>query len=239
MGWRKRASAPEIRDHWVVTHDVADPGEVHGMDSGAARAVALAESEAHQLGHDRVGTEHLLLGLLTNDSATSTMLSEAGVTLAAARSKVIEAVGPASRANPDRRTGSLPKTARAARALARSVRFAHARGSEVVTSDHVLTGVLDVEGIAGQVLRGLGLDVEALRASLDALVEPSPPERDAASRAPAHRLFRPATCPSCDALLDDDLVYRVVPAGDEHGHTRNALIFACGACGRVLGAGPA
>jgi len=58
----------------------------------------------------------------------------AGVTLAAARSKVIEAVGPSSRANPNRRTGSLPKTARAARALARSVRFAHARGSEVVTS---------------------------------------------------------------------------------------------------------
>ena len=222
-----------------MTHDVANASDGHGLDSRAARAVALAESEALQLGHDRVGTEHLLLGLLTNDSATSSRLSDAGVTLAAARNKVSEAVGPASRVSPDRRSGPLPKTARASRALARSVRFAHARGSDVVTSDHVLTGVLDVEGIAGQVLRGLGLDVEALRASLDALVEPSPPDRDTASRAPGHRIFRPATCPSCDALLDDDLVYRVVPAGDEHGHTRNALIFACGACGRVLGAGPA
>jgi ATP-dependent Clp protease ATP-binding subunit ClpA len=228
-----------IRDHWVVNHDAADPGDGHGLDSGAARAVALAESEAYQLGHDRVGTEHLLLGLLTNGSATSSMLTDAGVTLAAARNKVSEAVGPSSRTSPDRRTGPLPKTARATRALARSVRFAHARGSEVVTSDHVLTGVLDVEGIAGQVLRGLGLDVEALRASLDALADASPPDRDAAPPASVHRVFRPATCPSCDASLDDELVYRVVPARDEHGHTRNALIFACGACGRVLGAGPA
>jgi ATP-dependent Clp protease ATP-binding subunit ClpA len=222
-----------------VKHDVGDSDDGHGFDSGAARAVALAETEAYQLGHDRVGTEHLLLGLLTNDSATSSMLTDAGVTLAAARNKVSEAVATSSWASPERRTGPLPKTARATRALARSVRFAHARGSEVVTSDHVLTGVLDVEGIAGQVLRGLGLDVEALRASLDALVEIAPPDREVTSRAPGHRVFRPATCPSCDALLDDDLVYRVVPAAGEHGQTRNALIFACGACGRVLGAGPA
>ena len=223
----------------MVNQDGADPDDVHGFDSKAARAVALAESEAYQLGHDRVGTEHLLLGLLTNDSATSSRLTDAGVTLAAARNKVTEAVGTSSRATPNPRAGPLPKTARANRALARSVRFAHARGSEVVTSDHVLTGVLDVEGIAGQVLRGLGLDIDVLRTSLDALVDASPPDHDATSRAPGHRVFRPATCPSCDASLDDDLVYRVVPARDEHGHTRNALIFACGACGRVLGAGPA
>ena len=236
MGAVRVASAPSIRDDEVVTHDVADR-DGHGFDPGAARAVAAAESEAKHLGHDRVGTEHLLLGLLTNESATSTMLTDAGVTLAAARNKVSEAVGTSLPARPGQRSGPLPKTARAARALARSKRFAHARGSEVVTSHHVLTGVLDVEGIAGQVLRGLGVDVEALRASLDAAVEVPSSDNDAAPRL-RHRVFRPATCPSCDASLDDDLVYRVVTAGDEDGHTRNALVFACGSCGRVLGVGP-
>lgn len=221
-----------------MKHDPAKSGDGHGFDSGAARAVALSEIEAKHLGHDRVGTEHLLLGLLTNETATSTVLTDAGVTLAAARNKVSEAVGTLSRGDPHGRTGPLPKTARATRALARSKRFAHARGSELVTSHHVLTGVLDVEGIAGQVLRGLGVDVEALRASLDALVEGPPSDSGAAPRL-QHRVFRPATCPSCDASLDDDLVFRAVTAGDETGHTRSALVFACGACGRVLGVGPA
>jgi hypothetical protein len=107
----------------------------------------------------------------------------------------------------------------------------------VVTSRHVLTGVLDVEGIAGQVLRGLGIDVDALRASLDAVVEDAPRDTDSVTR--PHVVFRAPTCPSCDASLDEDLVYRVVSAGDERGNTRGALIFACAACGRVLGVGPA
>ena len=58
-----------------MPRDVVDPSELQGFDAVAARAVALAEIEARQLGHDRVGTEHLLLGLLTNDSATSKMLT--------------------------------------------------------------------------------------------------------------------------------------------------------------------
>jgi ATP-dependent Clp protease ATP-binding subunit ClpA len=220
-----------------VDDDLTVTGDDHGLDTGAERAVAFAESESNQLGHDRVGTEHLLLGLLTNESATATMLTEAGVTLAAARNKVTEAVGPSTGGRPDPRRRSLPKTARAARALARSRRFAHARGSEVVTSRHVLTGVLDVEGIAGQVLRGLGIDVDALRASLDAFVDDAPRDTDSVPR--PHVVFRAPTCPSCDASLDEDLVHRVVSAGDERGTTRDALIFACGACGRVLGVGPA
>ncbi|HUP73868.1 MAG TPA: Clp protease N-terminal domain-containing protein [Acidimicrobiales bacterium] len=222
-----------------MTRDVADPGELQGFDAGAARAIALAESEAGQLGHDRVGTEHLLLGLLTNDSDTATMLAGVGVTLAAARNKVSEAVGSSSRGSRDRRPRPLPKTPRATRALGRARRFAHARGSDAVTSRHVLLGVLDVEGIAGQVLRGLGLDVESLRASLDALDAPSPSDRGAESRRRDPATLRPTTCPACNSSLDLDLVYRVVPARDEHGNTRDALVFTCGVCGWFLGAGPA
>jgi ATP-dependent Clp protease ATP-binding subunit ClpA len=223
-----------------VTRDVADPGELQGFDTGAARAIALAESEAAQLGHERVGTEHLLLGLLTNDSDTSTMLAGAGVTLAAARNKVSEAVGSSTRSTLDRRPRSPLRTARATRALGRARRFAHARGSDAVTSRHVLLGVLDVEGIAGQVLRGLGLEVESLRASLDALdalPAPAEPGQESPPRDPASR--KPTTCPACNSSLDLDLVYRVMPARDADGHTRDALVFACGVCGWFLGAGPA
>ena len=76
-----------------VSQDSVDPAELRGFDEVATRAVASAAREARELGHDRVGTEHLLLGLLTTGSETSTTLADAGVTLAAARTKVSEAVG--------------------------------------------------------------------------------------------------------------------------------------------------
>jgi ATP-dependent Clp protease ATP-binding subunit ClpC len=217
-----------------VTRDGADLGEA-GFDDAAARALALADTEARQLGHDRVGTEHVLLGLLTNGSAASRTLTEAGVTLTAARNKVSEAVGESA---PARRlpNGPLPRTPRVARALGRSSRFAHARGSELVTSEHVLMGVLDVEGIAGQVLRGLGVDVDALRGSLettsqsvlldvgDDAARPNTPERPV------------AVCPSCRSSLDDGLVHRAVTARGDDGTTRAVTLLLCGACGHVVGA---
>ncbi len=126
----------------------------------ARRVVTLAEEEAAGLGHPHVGTEHLLLGLLEEDgTAAAEVLSSAGVTEAATRDKVVEAVGPS---DPPSSGGQLQRTARAQRALDRAARFSRARGAGRVEPEDVLAGVLDVEGRAGQVLRGLGVDVGAL-----------------------------------------------------------------------------
>ena len=218
-----------------VHRAASDPGELRGFDDPAMRAVSLAEREARELGHDRVGTEHLLLGVLTNDSDTSTRLTAVGVTLAAARAKVSEAVGTSSE-RPAEVTGAMRRTPRAGRALGRAARFAHADGSHVITSDHLLRGVLDVEGTAGQVLRGLGVDVDSLRASLETLgtTRATQPPRE-----PAARPIDSPRCPSCNEALEEQLVSRVVAATTESGALRDAVLFSCGACGWVLGAGPA
>jgi ATP-dependent Clp protease ATP-binding subunit ClpA len=219
-----------------VTRDAADLGDA-GFDDAAARALALADDEARQLGHDRVGTEHVLLGLLTNGSDTSQKLTDAGVTLTAARSKVSEAVGDGARTRRPPTSSPLPRTPRASRALTRSARFAHARASEMVSSHHVLMGVLDVEGIAGQVLRGLGVDVDSLRAvlesSADSAIAPAPSSRTREARREVA-----AMC-SCGASLQRELRSRIVPARDDDGLTRDALVFLCGVCGQVIGAEPA
>ena len=220
-----------------MTRDVAaDLGEA-GFDDAAARALTLADTEARQLGHDRVGTEHLLLGLLTNGSDTSKKLTDAGVTLTAARSKVTEAVGDGAGGRRPASSSPLPRTARATRALGRSTRFAHARASDVVTSHHVLMGVLDVEGIAGQVLRGLGVDLDSLRAALEATSAVALSGAESASRRRDPRGdVVPAMCSSCGASLDHDLAARIVSARDDDGQTRDALLFLCGVCGAVIGA---
>ena len=58
------------------------------------RVVALAEEEAGRLGHQYVGTEHLLLGLLVEGESSAThALIAGGASLDAARQKVTEAVG--------------------------------------------------------------------------------------------------------------------------------------------------
>jgi ATP-dependent Clp protease ATP-binding subunit ClpC len=220
-----------------MTHDDAGLGEA-GFDGTATRALALADDEARQLGHERVGTEHVLLGLLTNASSTSTTLSDVGVTLIAARSKVAEAVGEVSRSRHPP-SGPLPRTARVTRALGRSARFAHARGSQLVTSDHVLMGVLDVEGIAGQVLRGLGVDVDALRAALDESVTIAPDDTGRSSRPDASPDQPTPSCSRCGAALEEVLAYRVVAARSVDGSTRDAPILFCGACGQAIGAAPA
>ena len=213
-----------------VADDLLEPEELRGFATDARRAVTLAEVEACGLGHDRVGTEHLLLGLLANEgSGAARVLSDAGVTIAAARHKVSEAVG-STLGDTNRLARPLPRTARAARALGRSVRFSHARHADAVASEHVLLGVLDVEGTAGQVLRGLGFDVERLRSSLDALDLPSGGQT-AAEHDEAHAT--PVRCPSCAAPLDD-VAYRVVVASGEGG-AREVTLFSCGACGALLG----
>ncbi len=200
-----------------------------GFDPAAIRAVELAEREARELGHDRVGTEHLLLGLLTNDSDASQLLATTGVKPTAARGKVDEAVGASIAAAPWRTSRAMPRTPRATRALGRAPRFARAAGSDPVTSEHLLLAVLDVEGTAGQVLRGLGVDVDALRHALDGTQLPVTTVADDVGTA------RGSRCASCGASLDE-LVSRVVTARDADGRARDAVVFSCPTCAHAIGA---
>jgi ATP-dependent Clp protease ATP-binding subunit ClpA len=202
----------------------------HFSDS-ARRVVALAEEEADRLGHPHAGTEHLLLGLLGEEGTpAAALLATAGVTLVAAREKVIEAVGP-SAAGPG--PGRLALTARAQRALDRAARFSRQRGDERVGTEDVLAGVLDVEGRAGQVLRGLGVDIAALGDAVTrGRTRPTGPADP--GRTVPH-------CPRCHADLTTGLSHRAVTSrGDPEGRSRvpgeRALVVAfCAACGSALG----
>jgi ATP-dependent Clp protease ATP-binding subunit ClpA len=208
---------------------VTPDDELRGFDAGARLAVALADVEARQLGHRRVGTEHLFLGLLAEGSSrAAAALRSAGVPLEPARAKVGEAVGDDTDDVDAGAPGDrLPRTARATRALGRAHRFAHGRRAEQVSGEDVLLGVLDVEGRAGQVLRGLGVDLDRLEASL--LGEPDTTPEPVA---PA-----PPLCPGCHADLRRELVHRPMTARGESG-PKEVTVLSCGACGRFLAATP-
>lgn len=195
----------------------------------AQRVVSLATMEARRLDHSRVGTEHLLLGLLSDDDGEpADVLRMAGATLAAARHKVIEALG-AGAESPD--TEALPFTPRAERALERAGRFSRKDQQPQVTSEHVLLGVLDVEGLACQVLRGLSVDVAQLRDALGPrLANPVAPADDHTSIV----AVRP-TCPQCHAPLDDTLTETLVLARRECESPSTFRVAYCAACSTTLG----
>ena len=207
---------------------------LEGYSTDARRVVSLATAEARQLGHSRVGTEHLLLGLLADaDSETASSLREAGATLVGARFTVSEAVIETVAATGD---DELPYTPRAQRALERAGRFARRSRDSEVTPDHVLLGILDVEGLACQVMRGLGVDLARVRESIaptepaagSAAVDPQPEQQELA---PAMR----PRCPNCYAELDGNVVETVVVARREDESTTDVRVVFCLACGASLG----
>ena len=186
--------------------------------------------EARRLDHSRVGTEHLLLGLLSEDDGEpADVLRAAGVSLAAARHKVVEALG-ADAASPNSET--LPFTPRAQRALERAGRFSRKEQETEVTPGHVLLGVLDVEGLACQVLRGLGADIVHLR---HAVLNGHPHARVAIVHdPPSVEAVRPR-CPNCYAPLDETLTEVLIPARRDGEPATNISVAFCSACSTALG----
>lgn len=213
----------------AVDDPASDP--LQGFSAGARRALVLAEGEARSMRHDLVGTEHVLLGLLADDGTpTAAMLRDAGTTLAAARRKVAEAVGPGSGdvTNPT----SSP---RAARAIGRAPRLAREHGADIVGEEHLLLAVLDVEGTAGQVLRGVGVDIEQLRGAIagqESTRAQDPQDVPETVAAP------PPVCPSCHAPLDAGVVGTLVPVLGEAATSDGIVLLSCPACGTVVASNP-
>ena len=204
----------------------------------ARSLVAVAGEEARQLGHGHVGTEHLLLGFLSHRPNVVTRALPTGTTLHVVRRKVEEAVGDnGSAPDGDDQVEDLPFTPRAKRALGRASRFSLQRHEAQVQVNHVVLGVLDVEGTAGQVLRGLGVDVGRLREASDRASDEPLPAPPATNVAP---LVRPSPrCSGCGATLDATLSSQILSARSEDGEERRFVVAYCSACGSSIGATPA
>jgi ATP-dependent Clp protease ATP-binding subunit ClpC len=127
------------------------PGEV----------LAAAEREARTLRHTRIGTEHLLLGVLDRaDEPGARALATLGVTLGAARAQVMRIVGLPGTPSPP----TLPLTPPARDALAGALREAIELGGTTVGAEHVLLAVLrERDGVAVRILRDAGVDPRRLR----------------------------------------------------------------------------
>jgi prophage maintenance system killer protein len=139
-----------------------------GFTDRHKQAVDLAMEQARQLGHDYLGTEHLLLGLLgAGDGVAIQVLASMGIPLDEVRSRVegIITHGPGTRAGP-----ILP-TPQARRVMGLTMREALALGHNDVGTGHLLLALLrEGHGIAAQVLTALGADHARVREQVLGLI---------------------------------------------------------------------
>ena len=127
----------------------------------AIKVIMLAQEEARRLGHNFVGTEQILLGLIGEGTGVAAkVLKSMGVNLKDARVEVEKIIG--------RGSGfvavEIPFTPRAKRVLELSLEEARQLGHNCIGTEHLLLGLIrEGEGVAARVLENLGVDLAKVR----------------------------------------------------------------------------
>jgi ATP-dependent Clp protease ATP-binding subunit ClpC len=127
----------------------------------AIKVIMLAQEEARRLGHNFVGTEQILLGLIGEGTGVAAkVLKSMGVNLKDARIEVEKIIG--------RGSGfvavEIPFTPRAKRVLELSLEEARQLGHNYIGTEHLLLGLIrEGEGVAARVLENLGVDLGKVR----------------------------------------------------------------------------
>ncbi|KAL6972971.1 ATP-dependent Clp protease ATP-binding subunit ClpA cd4b, chloroplastic [Sarracenia purpurea var. burkii] len=134
----------------------------------AIKVIMLAQEEARRLGHNFVGTEQILLGLIGEGTGIAAkVLKSMGINLKDARVEVEKIIG--------RGSGfvavEIPFTPRAKRVLELSLEEARQLGHNYIGSEHLLLGLLrEGEGVAACVLENLGVDPNYIRTQVIRMV---------------------------------------------------------------------
>lgn len=132
--------------------------------SEAIKVIMLAQEEARRLGHNFVGTEQILLGLMGEGTGVAAkVLTEMGVTLKDARREVEKIIGRGSGFVPP----EIPFTPKVKSLFEQSFREAHNLGNNYINTEHLLLGLTEAgEGVAAKVLQNLGVDLKSVRSAV-------------------------------------------------------------------------
>ena len=130
----------------------------------AIKVIMLAQEEARRLGHNFVGTEQILLGLIGEGTGIAAqVLKSMNVNLKDARVEVEKIIG--------RGSGfvavEIPFTPRAKRVLELSLEEARQLGHNYIGTEHLLMGLVrEGEGVAARVLENLAVNVASIRSEV-------------------------------------------------------------------------
>ena len=134
------------------------------------RVLALAQQEAIGMGHDYIGTEHILLGLLRladhGDEKVLRIVKDLGLQYEALRGAIVRMV-PMKAAKVE--ASQITLTPRTKKVIEIAIDEARAKLAPHVEPEHFLLALVrESEGIAGQVLESFGATGQRIRAAVDA-----------------------------------------------------------------------
>lgn len=134
----------------------------------ARRSIVLAQEEAQRLGNNYIGTEHLLLGIISEgESVAAKVLENLSVSLEKVRGEVEAIVGKGSQPS----TQEMVFTPRAKRVIELAFEEARALSHNYIGTEHMLLGLVrEGEGVAARVLANLGIDPQKIRAQITQLL---------------------------------------------------------------------
>jgi ATP-dependent Clp protease ATP-binding subunit ClpC len=126
----------------------------------ARRVLSLAHQEAETAHSNNIGTEHLLLGLMEEDGGVAgRVLRELGMTPDRVREVVRRVSAPSGSFDPNR----VELSVETQQVLEHAVEEARRLGHHYIGTEHILLGLVRVDGTAMEVLRRLGVTAEQIR----------------------------------------------------------------------------
>ena len=150
----------------IIGQGGSPPSEQIPFTPRAKKVLELSLREALQLGHNYIGTEHILLGLIREgEGVAAQVLVRLGASLPTVRARVLQLVAGGSVEGAVGRMPGLSPELMAVLDEAR--RAAEATGEAQVMPSHLfLAAVEHPDGAAGRMLRAVGVDPEELRRQL-------------------------------------------------------------------------
>ncbi len=148
--------------------------------------IRLSREEAIRLGHDYIGTEHLLLGIIREGEGIAVKILR---NLGADLYKIKKAIEDTVRSSGSTLTiGQIPLTKQAEKVLKITYLEAKLYKSDVIGTEHLLLSLLrDEDNIAAQILNQFNVTYDAVRAELDNIISgrpTSPPKAAQAEKKP-------------------------------------------------------
>jgi ATP-dependent Clp protease ATP-binding subunit ClpC len=162
----------------------------------AQKVLALAQEEAHRLGHHNIGTEHILLGLISEGEGIA---AKALGALDLATDKIQEEVeGLIGKGETKQQT--IHYTPRAKKVIELSMDEARKLGHSYVGTEHILLGLIrEGEGVAARVLNNLGISLNKARQQVLQLLG----SNENTSSSHQNRRSANANTPTLDGLARD------------------------------------
>ncbi len=185
--------------------------------------MGLARQEAMRFNHDYIGTEHILLGIISEGSGVAaSVIKNLDIDLNKVRTQVDMLVSAGSTVI---HKGQIPYTPRSKKVLEHALEEASNLGHTYIGTEHLLLGLIrENEGIAAQALRRLRIKIEDVRDEILELLgaEPAPAEEEP----PQHIKFKVdvKAFQKAAPAIDNEYLNQLTGAGSFEEQARQRLV---------------